>query len=131
MRKEDEMTTKKMNPEALFELAKFMKPFYDIHQVLYMEYVEEPDDIYKEDRWMRSVEEYHEAIKKLAPRLGKAMGIGRAQTVMLLGVRGSMIIWTPEWLRNVANYERINPNYWVHPQARKLNNYEFPKEISS
>jgi hypothetical protein len=41
-----------------------------------------------------------------------------------------MIIWTPEWLRNVANYERINPNYWVHPKAVKVNNFEFPSEIS-
>jgi hypothetical protein len=68
---------------------------------------------------------------KQASTLGKATTIGAASVKLLMGVRGTIIIWTPEWLRNVANYERINPNYWVHPQVRKLNNYEFQKEISS
>lgn len=125
------MTNRKIDPAAIFELAKFMKPFYDIHQVLHIEYLEEPDDIYKEERWRSTVEEYHHAIVKLAPRLGKAMGMGRAQAVNLLGVRGTMIIWTPQWLLNVANYEKINPNYWVNPKAKKINHYEFQSEISS
>jgi hypothetical protein len=149
MHKESEMTIKRrMNHFAIFDVACFLKPIYDIQQTRYMAYVkaaqkmfeaalgEETTEAYRisietEVAWKKSVEAYHRALMKQASTLGKATTIGGASVKMLMGVRGTIIVWTPEWLRNVANYERINPNYWVHLEARKKNSYEFPKAISS
>jgi hypothetical protein len=149
MRKEDEMTIKgRMDHSTIFDTACFLKPIYDLQQDRYMAYLraasllqeaapgEETSVAYAacvaaEDAWNKSVEAYHRALMKNASKLGKATRIGGASIKMLMGVRGTIIVWTPEWLRNVANYERINPNYWIHPQSRKLNQYEFPREISS
>jgi hypothetical protein len=148
MREEVEMTIKKrMDHRAVFDVACFVKPIYDIQQTRYMEYVhaaqkmenseiwDETVEAYrvcieKELAWKKAIDAYHRILMKQASKLGKATTIGAAGIKMLMGVRGTIIVWTPEWLRIVANYERINPNYWVHPQAQKLNNYEFPKEIS-
>jgi hypothetical protein len=143
------MTIKKqMDHRTIFDVACLVKPLYNIQQDRYMEYLravaalesaapgDETTEAYrvsieKEVAWKKTIEAYHRVLMKQASVLGKATTIGGAAIKMLMGVRGTLIVWTPEWLRNVANYERINPNYWVHPQARKLNQYEFPQEISS
>lgn len=149
MRKEGEMTIKgRMNHAAIFDVACFLKPLYNVQQDRYMAYLramsrmeeaapgEETTEAYRvsietEVAWKKAIEAYHRSLMRQASVLGKATTIGGAAIKMLMGVRGTIIVWTPEWLRNVANYERINPNYWVHPQARKLNQYEFPQEIST
>jgi hypothetical protein len=142
MREESEMTIKgRMDHETIFDVACFIKPIYDLQQARYIEMIKSsvwddaaqrcianPD---KELAWNESVIAYHRVLMRHASKLGKATTIGSAAIKMLMGVRGTIIVWTPEWLRNVANYEKINPNYWVHPQAQKLNQYEFPQEISS
>lgn len=125
------MTIKKMDHRAIFDIACIVKPTYDVHQQCYIELLQDPDSPEKLEAWYNSIEAYHKVLMKYSLALGKATTIGSAGIKMLMGVRGTIIIWTPEWLRNVANYERINPNYWIHPQARKLNNYEFPQEICS
>jgi hypothetical protein len=150
MREESEMTIKsRMDHRAIFDVACFLKPLYNVQQDRYMDYlralqamedaaapgIEATEErricIDREIAWRKAVDAYHRSLMKQASVLGKATTIGGAAIKMLMGVRGTIIVWTPEWLRNVANYERINPNYWVHPQARKLNQYEFPQEISS
>lgn len=142
------MTIKgRMDHSTIFDTACFVKPIYDIQQARYMEYVKAAQTLEKssgdavveayrvsvetELAWKKAVEAYHRILMKNASKLGKATRIGGASVKMLMGVRGTIIVWTPEWLRQIANYERINPNYWIHPEARKLNNYEFPQEISA
>jgi hypothetical protein len=137
----------KMDHRAIFDMACFLKPLYNVQQDRYMAYLklkDASDNAPREEtkvayeamaearvEWHKSVEAYHQVLVKNASALGKATRLGAAGVKLVMGVRGTMILWTPEWLRNVANYERINPNYWVHPEARKLNHYEFPKEICS
>lgn len=124
------MIKKRMNHEAIFQVACVLKPIYDVQQARYIDCINDPDNFQKMQNWSESIEAYHRALMRHARTLGKATTIGGAAIKILMGVRGTIIVWTPEWLRNIANYERINPNYWVHPKSVKVNNYEFTQEIS-
>ncbi len=121
---------RKMDHFAIFEVACFLKPTYDIQQKRYMEFVNDPSEE-KSLLWEGAVEAYHRVLMGSAINLGRATTAGTGGIKMLMGVRDNLIIWTPAWILNIANYERLNPNYWVHPQAVKLNSYVFPREISS
>ncbi len=121
---------RKMDHFAIFEVACFVKPTYDIQQKRYIEFVKDRTEE-KSRAWEEAVNAYHRVLMGQATKLGRATSIGSAGVKCEMGVRNCMIIWTPQWILNVANYEMLNPNYWVHSQATKLNNYVFPEEISS
>jgi hypothetical protein len=115
-----------INAEKVFGIACALKPIYDAQQRRYIEFLEELDNLGKETAWDKSVKEYRRAVIDHAGALGQALGINPAYIKMVMGVRGQIIVWTPESFRQMANYERFNPNYWVHEQAVKKHNFEFP-----
>lgn len=113
--------------KLLFSVACDLLPIYERQQDMYFyNLAGEIDDT----TWLDAVNRYHKAVIERCRDIAKATGFGGAYLKNVFGVRGEMIIWTPEMFRQAANYESLNPNYWNDSRATKLHDFQFPGIVS-